>query len=117
MTQSDTMFAGSIPQIYDGLMVPMIFEAYAASMADLVAGLSPVSVIETAAGSGAVHASARTPTQRRSALRSDRLEPAHARVCRRPPALPIGVSNGGRRTHWTCRSKSRHSMSFAASSA
>ena len=54
MTQSDTMFAGSIPQFYDGLMVPMIFEAYAANMADLVAGLSPVSVIETAAGSGAV---------------------------------------------------------------
>ena len=54
MAPSDTVFAGSIPQLYDRLMVPLIFEAYAAHMADLVAGLSPVSVLETAAGSGAL---------------------------------------------------------------
>ena len=53
MVQNDTVFAGSIPQFYDRLMVPLIFEAYAASMADDVAQLSPVSVLETAAGSGA----------------------------------------------------------------
>jgi len=54
MAQSDTVFAGSIPQFYDSLMVPLIFEAYAANMADVVAELSPVSVLETAAGSGVV---------------------------------------------------------------
>jgi ubiquinone/menaquinone biosynthesis C-methylase UbiE len=54
MAQSDTVFAGSIPQFYDGMMVPLIFEAYAASMADLVAESSPVAVLETAAGSGAL---------------------------------------------------------------
>jgi ubiquinone/menaquinone biosynthesis C-methylase UbiE len=54
MAQDDTVFAGSIPQFYDSLMVPLIFEAYAAIMADVVAELSPASVLETAAGSGVV---------------------------------------------------------------
>ena len=54
MSRSDAVFAGSIPKLYDTLMVPLIFEAYAANMAELVAESSPVSVLETAAGSGVV---------------------------------------------------------------
>jgi ubiquinone/menaquinone biosynthesis C-methylase UbiE len=54
MAESDKVFAGSIPKFYDTLMVPLIFEAYAADMAELVAAFSPVSVLETAAGSGVV---------------------------------------------------------------
>lgn len=54
MAESDKVFAGSIPKFYDTLMVPLIFEAYAANMAELVAAFSPGAVLETAAGSGAV---------------------------------------------------------------
>lgn len=54
MAQSDKVFAGSIPKFYDTLMVPLIFEAYAAQMAQLVAASAPGSVLETAAGSGVV---------------------------------------------------------------
>lgn len=54
MTDIDKVFAGSIPRIYDTLMVPLIFQAYAVRMAELVAGFSPRSVLETAAGSGVV---------------------------------------------------------------
>jgi ubiquinone/menaquinone biosynthesis C-methylase UbiE len=54
MAQNDKVFAGSIPQFYDTLMVPLIFGAYAADLAELVASFSPGSVLETAAGSGAV---------------------------------------------------------------
>jgi len=54
MTESDKLFAGSIPKLYDTLMVPLIFEAYAADTAELVAGFSPGAVLETAAGSGVV---------------------------------------------------------------
>jgi len=54
MAESDKVFAGSIPKLYDTLMVPLIFEAYAANMAELVAAFSPGAVLETAAGSGAV---------------------------------------------------------------
>jgi ubiquinone/menaquinone biosynthesis C-methylase UbiE len=51
---SDKLFAGSIPRLYDTLMVPLIFDGYAADTAALVAAGSPRSVLETAAGSGAV---------------------------------------------------------------
>lgn len=54
MTERDKLFAGSIPKLYDTLMVPLIFEAYAADTAELVAGFSPGAVLETAAGSGVV---------------------------------------------------------------
>jgi ubiquinone/menaquinone biosynthesis C-methylase UbiE len=54
MADSDKVFTGSIPKFYDTLMVPLIFEAYAADMAELVAALAPGAVLETAAGSGVV---------------------------------------------------------------
>ena len=54
MAQNDTVFAGSIPQLYDTLMVPLIFAPYAADMAARVAALAPRAVLETAAGSGVV---------------------------------------------------------------
>jgi ubiquinone/menaquinone biosynthesis C-methylase UbiE len=54
MAESDKVFAGSIPEFYDALMVPLIFEAYAADLAGRVAATSPGAVLETAAGSGVV---------------------------------------------------------------
>lgn len=54
MAESDKVFAGSIPVFYDTLMVPLIFEAYAGPMAQLVAASAPQAVLETAAGSGVV---------------------------------------------------------------
>jgi len=54
MPETDKLFAGSIPKFYDTLMVPLIFEAYALDMAELVAASSPGAVLETAAGSGVV---------------------------------------------------------------
>jgi ubiquinone/menaquinone biosynthesis C-methylase UbiE len=54
MTEHDKVFAGSIPRFYDTLMVPLIFEAYAADLAEFVATSSPGAVLETAAGSGVV---------------------------------------------------------------
>ncbi|GAB2480180.1 methyltransferase domain-containing protein [Comamonas humi] len=54
MAEQDKVFAGSLPQFYDTLMVPLIFADYAADMAGLVAAFAPGAVLETAAGSGAV---------------------------------------------------------------
>jgi ubiquinone/menaquinone biosynthesis C-methylase UbiE len=52
MVASDKLFAGSIPEIYDRLLVPLIFESYARDLAERVAGLDPRSILETAAGTG-----------------------------------------------------------------
>lgn len=54
MTLRDEDFVGSIPEIYDRYLVPLIFEAYAKDLAERVAALKPASVLETAAGSGVV---------------------------------------------------------------
>jgi len=51
---SDTVFAGSIPDLYDRLLVPLIFEPYADDLALRVAALRPAHVLETAAGTGVV---------------------------------------------------------------
>src|SRR5215213_2794332 len=52
MVATDKLFAGSIPEIYDRFLVPMIFEPYAVDLAGRVAALAPNDVLETAAGTG-----------------------------------------------------------------
>ena len=47
-------FVGSVPDVYDRLMVPMIFTAPAASLAARVAERRPARILETAAGTGAL---------------------------------------------------------------
>ena len=54
MSETDKVFAGSIPKNYDRYMVPSIFEPYAADIAHRAASLSPSAILETAAGSGVV---------------------------------------------------------------
>ncbi|MEX0338874.1 MAG: class I SAM-dependent methyltransferase [Arenibacterium sp.] len=54
MSDADKLFAGSIPDIYDDYLVPLIFETYAADLAGRVAACNPQDVLETAAGSGVV---------------------------------------------------------------
>ncbi|PZQ49625.1 MAG: SAM-dependent methyltransferase [Rhodovulum sulfidophilum] len=54
MRDSDKLFAGSIPALYDRLMVPLIFRSYAEDLAVRAAAGAPDSVLEIAAGTGAL---------------------------------------------------------------
>ena len=54
MTATDTVFAGSIPAIYDQYMVPLIFEPYARLVAERAAAFDARRILETAAGTGVV---------------------------------------------------------------
>ena len=54
MSETDQVFAGSIPENYNRYMVPLIFEPYAADIARRAVSLLPRAVLETAAGSGVV---------------------------------------------------------------
>lgn len=49
---TDKIFSGSIPEIYDRLLVPLIFEPYARDLAERAAQAAPRDVLETAAGTG-----------------------------------------------------------------
>jgi ubiquinone/menaquinone biosynthesis C-methylase UbiE len=50
----DKVFTGSIPQFYDTHLVPLIFEPYAADLAERLAARVPDRVLELAAGTGVV---------------------------------------------------------------
>jgi ubiquinone/menaquinone biosynthesis C-methylase UbiE len=52
MAATDKLFAGSIPEIYQRFLVPLIFEPYADDLAARVARVAPRNVLETAAGTG-----------------------------------------------------------------
>ena len=54
MNSQHSAFAGSIPEMYDRCLGPLIFEPYAIDLANRVANLTPSSVLETAAGTGIV---------------------------------------------------------------
>lgn len=52
--QSDKVFTGSIPELYDTHLVPLIFEPYAADLAARLASRPLSRVLEIAAGTGVV---------------------------------------------------------------
>jgi ubiquinone/menaquinone biosynthesis C-methylase UbiE len=54
MAAADKAFTGSIPDLYERHLVPLIFEPYARDAAVRVRQLVPRSVLETAAGTGVV---------------------------------------------------------------
>ncbi|MCL5778173.1 methyltransferase domain-containing protein [Limibaculum sp. FT325] len=54
MPALDACFEGTIPEVYDRLLVPLIFEDFAEHLAERAAIGAPDSVLETAAGSGAL---------------------------------------------------------------
>jgi SAM-dependent methyltransferase len=51
---TDKVFAGSIPKIYEKYLVPLIFEPYAVDLANRLASRSAARVLEIAAGTGVV---------------------------------------------------------------
>ena len=52
--ESDKVFSGSIPKLYEQYLVPLIFEPYAADLAHRLASRSLTRVLEIAAGTGVV---------------------------------------------------------------
>jgi SAM-dependent methyltransferase len=81
----DSAFAGSIPAIYEECLVPVLFAPYAADLVARAAALRPRSVLELAAGTGAVsHALAAALPEARivaTDLNPAMLEVAAARGC------------------------------------
>ena len=52
MANPDSVFAGSIPELYERHLVPLIFQPYAGDLARRLAAARPGRVLETAAGTG-----------------------------------------------------------------
>ena len=82
MVTTDKLFAGSIPEIYDRLLVPLIFKSYARDLAERVAKVKPQDVLETAAGTGALTRANLIHASGTRAHCGDRSQSADARSCR-----------------------------------
>ena len=52
--ESDKIFAGSIPKLYEEYLVPLIFQPYAEDLANRLASRTLSRVLEIAAGTGVV---------------------------------------------------------------
>ncbi len=83
----DKLFAGSIPEIYDRFLVPLIFEPYARDMAARVALLAPQSVLETAAGTGVVSEALCTTLPASTKIITTDLNPPMLEAAARRPAV------------------------------
>ena len=62
-SNGDRVFSGSIAQLYERYLVPLIFDPYARDLTRRLASLQPSAVLEIAAGTGAVtrHIAAQLP--------------------------------------------------------
>ena len=54
VADTDKVFAGLVPEIYETYLVPLIFEPYAADLARRLRTRNPSRVLEVAAGTGVV---------------------------------------------------------------
>ena len=54
MTHRDNVFGGSVAELYERLMVPMLFEGYAVDIVNRLRALRPHRILEIGAGTGAV---------------------------------------------------------------
>jgi len=54
MQETDKLFVGSMPAVYDRHLGPFIFEPYAGDLAERIARVTPQRLLETAAGTGIV---------------------------------------------------------------
>jgi SAM-dependent methyltransferase len=83
MERNTTSYSGSIPELYDSGLGPIIFADYADDIAHRVAACKPASVLETAAGTGIVSRRLRDVLPAATQLTSTDLSPAMLDVARR----------------------------------
>jgi len=78
MSETDKLFAGSIPENYDRYLVPLIFESFAQDIAQRAAALSPSAILETRCWRWRRHSSIDAKAFARRQLRRNRPQPADA---------------------------------------
>jgi SAM-dependent methyltransferase len=88
MVASDSVFAGSIPELYDRCLGPFLFEPYAKELARRAAVLAPFRILETAAGTGIVTAALARVLPKAEIVATD-LNPAMLEVAQARTQSPL----------------------------
>jgi ubiquinone/menaquinone biosynthesis C-methylase UbiE len=89
MRSTDTVFAGSIPDMYDRYMVPMLFAPYAELVAGRAKAFAPRSILETATGTGAVTEALHRTVPDARIVATDLNEPMLEQARRKIPASNV----------------------------
>ena len=76
MAATDMVFGGSIPEMYDRFLVPLIFETYAHDLTGRIIDARPRHILEIAAGTGVVTRAIATRLPQAVEYRRDRPQPA-----------------------------------------
>jgi ubiquinone/menaquinone biosynthesis C-methylase UbiE len=86
VVETDKLSVGKIPEIYDRLLVPLLFESYARDLAERVANVKPQDVLETAAGTGVLTREIASKDSRARVVATDLNQPMldHA-AAKQPP--------------------------------
>jgi ubiquinone/menaquinone biosynthesis C-methylase UbiE len=82
---NDLVFAGSIPALYERVLVPLIFQPYADDIARRLAQLAPARVLELAAGTGVVTRRLAATLPASTAITATDLNPAMLEEAARHP--------------------------------
>ena len=109
----DKVFSGSIPELYERFLVPLIFESYALDLTGRLAKTNPRAVLETAAGTGVLTRAIASALPAQARMTVTDLN----QTMQKAGSLPTAGSRGGRRTRWRCRSRMEVSTPWPASSA
>lgn len=86
MPGSDSLFAGSVPETYERLLVPLIFESCAEDVANRLQRVEPGDVLEIAAGTGVVTRAIARALPRARIVATDLNQPMLDRAVLRQPS-------------------------------
>lgn len=68
MADSDKVFSGSIPKVYENYLVPLIFAPYAADLKERLGAMNVSRILEVAAGTGVLTRALATLTNRQASI-------------------------------------------------
>lgn len=86
MAGSDALFAGSVPEVYERLLVPLIFESYAEDLGNRLRPIEPKDILEIAAGTGVVTRAVARAVPHARIVATDLSQPMLDRAAVRQPA-------------------------------
>ena len=76
MSEMNRSFAGAMPELYDRILVPVMFEPFAQDLAERLRGMTSGHVLEIAAGTGVVTRALTRILPRAVAITATDLNPA-----------------------------------------
>jgi ubiquinone/menaquinone biosynthesis C-methylase UbiE len=90
LSGNDAKFAGSVPELYDKLLVPLIFTPYADDLAKRLSTIAPGKILELAAGTGAVTRALSAKLPRTKIVATDLNQPMlDQAAARQPPKTKV----------------------------